>query len=291
MPNSRQTDLWKTLAGKAGELEIAPNKEAKLMPLALVDANPWQPRQHFDETRLDELVEDIRLRGILQPLVVRASTAGRYQVVAGERRYRAARQLALETVPVIVKEGLSEDEARAIALVENLQREDLDIEDEARFLKALSDQGYSLREIAAAIHKSHNYVNRRLKLLEDPSALLAYRAGRFNLNRLLEPLPDGPLDRTPGELEDDAVPRGNRITGAMDPVPPGNNAPDGEVRFIRSTSAYKPFQKLQLHVRQLQPAALPEPERAGLRQTVNDLIEELLALRAQLDEDTTDVGS
>jgi ParB/RepB/Spo0J family partition protein len=157
----------------------------------------------MDAERFAELVENIRVRGILQPLVVRPLAGDRYQVVAGERRYRAAQVLALEIVPVVIKEELTEEDARAISLIENLQREDLDIEDEARFLKALADTGWSLREIAAAIHKSHNYVNRRLKLLDNPAALLAYRAGRLNLNRLLSSAEAGdelPLAEAGGPL-------------------------------------------------------------------------------------------
>ena len=165
-----------------------------LLPLDRIEANPWQPRQHTDPERMAELAADIEQRGILQPLVVRPSGEGRYEVVAGERRYRAARALSLEMVPCLIKEGLTDDEARAIALVENLQREDLDIEDEARFLKALYDQGLSLRAIGGAIHKSYQYVNRRLKLLEDPAALRAYREGLINLDDLIAGGPASPED-------------------------------------------------------------------------------------------------
>src|SRR5689334_11267886 len=139
---------------------------ARLLPRDLIDPNPWQPRQHADPERLAELRADIAARGILQPLVVRPHGEDRYQVVAGERRYQAAGLAGLAGLPCIIRE-VDDAEAQAIALVENLQREDLDIEDEARFLTSLHDAGMSLREIGSAIHKSYQYVNRRIKLAAD----------------------------------------------------------------------------------------------------------------------------
>src|SRR5215212_5293299 len=107
---------WRTLVQQASDLDIAPNREAKIVPLTLVETNPWQPRQHADEARMQELIDDVRARGILQPLLVRPLSEGRYQVVAGERRYRAASALKLESVPVIIKE-MDDQTAREISLV------------------------------------------------------------------------------------------------------------------------------------------------------------------------------
>src|SRR3954454_11041886 len=158
---------------------------ARLMPIALVQPNPWQPRQHANPERMAELIADVAARGILEPIIVRPQGEERYEVVAGERRYRAAMLAGLTQVPVIVRVDMTEAEAREAALVENLLREDLDIEDEARFIKALYEEKQSLRAVGEAIHKSYQYVNRRLKLLEDPDALLAYREGLINLDHLI----------------------------------------------------------------------------------------------------------
>ncbi|MBF6615009.1 MAG: ParB/RepB/Spo0J family partition protein [Chloroflexi bacterium] len=141
---------------------------ARLLPLELIRPNSWQPRQHADAERMQELIDDVRVRGILEPLIVRPVEDGQFEVIAGERRFRAATAAELRSVPVIVREDVTEEEAREISLVENLLREDLDIEDEARFIKALYDQKRSLRAVGDAIHKSYQCVNRRLKLLEDP---------------------------------------------------------------------------------------------------------------------------
>jgi len=150
------------------------------IPLDRIEANPWQPRQHADATKMQELIDDIRVRGILQPLVLRDLENGQYQVVAGERRYRAARALELGTVPAIIQ-ALTEAEARAASIRENVHREDMDPEDEGRYYQSLQDMGLSLRDIGDAIGKSHQYVYRRIALVEKPGALAAYRAGQANL--------------------------------------------------------------------------------------------------------------
>lgn len=257
---------------------------ARLLPLELIRPNPWQPRQHADADRMQELIDDVSARGILEPLIVRPVEDGLYEVIAGERRFRAATAAELHDVPAIIKEDVTEEEAREISLVENLLREDLDIEDEARFIKALYEQKKSLRTVGDAIHKSYQYVNRRLKLLEDPGTLLAYREGLLKLDDLIA----GKLPRS----EDIALAELSAVTernseGSDEPaVTLRNNASNlEEVRFFRTRSAFKPFHKLQLHVRRLEATAIPVAERPQLRETVHVLIAELTALEQALDED------
>jgi ParB/RepB/Spo0J family partition protein len=246
---------------------------ARLLPVELIEPNPWQPRQHADPDRMLELIEDVKTRGILEPIIVRPSADGKYQVVAGERRYRAAGAAGLQSVPVIVKENISEEEAREISLVENLAREDLDIEDEARFIKVLYEQKKSLRATAEAIHKSYQYVNRRLKLLEEPGTLLAYREGRVKLDDLISGQPslseDAEMDEAAAVTE-----RNNRGSERLE-----------EVRFYRTRSAYKPFHKLQMHVRRLEIGGIPAEERPRVRQVVQDLITELTSLEQALEDE------
>lgn len=179
---------------------------ARLLPIELIQPNPWQPRQHANPERMKELIEDVTARGILEPLIVRPVGDDRYEVVAGERRYRAAVAAGLGSVPVVVRQGMTEEEAREVSLVENLLREDLDIEDEARFLQALYEQKKSLRAVAGAIHKSYQYVNRRLKLLEDPQALLAYREGLINLDYLISARSSAMIDLTMEEASSGLTP-------------------------------------------------------------------------------------
>ncbi|WP_297129722.1 ParB/RepB/Spo0J family partition protein [uncultured Eubacterium sp.] len=134
--------------------EITPNKE--------------QPRKTFDETALEELADSIRQHGVLQPLLVRPLTSGGYQLVAGERRWRASRLAELKEVPVIIKE-LSDTEAMEIAIIENLQREDLNPIEEAEGLQALIDKcGYTQEQVATSVGKSRPAITNALRLLKLP---------------------------------------------------------------------------------------------------------------------------
>ncbi len=161
------------------------NPEAKIIELELIDSNPNQPRTHFDKARLEELAADIKERGILQPPVVRDMKNGRFQIVAGERRCRAARIAGLTEIPVIVREFENEQKVKLASLAENLQRDDLDIEDEIRFLKILQDEmKLTLRQIAEVIHRSHLYVYRRLDIANQPELIQLYREGRAGIEIL-----------------------------------------------------------------------------------------------------------
>jgi ParB/RepB/Spo0J family partition protein len=260
---------------------------ARLMPIDLIRPNPWQPRQHADPERMGELIADVAERGILEPIIVRPMDDARderYQVVAGERRYRAAVAGGLTSVPVIVRQDMTEAEAREASLVENLLREDLDIEDEARFIKALYEEKKSLRAVGEAIHKSYQYVNRRLKLLDDPGALLAYREGLINLDYLI-----ASHTAEPGDVEMEMASQaegGEPDEDGEEAVTERNNEETAvveEVRFYRSKSAYKPFHKLHLHVRRLSPSEVREEERPRLRRAVHELITELTLLEQALE--------
>jgi ParB/RepB/Spo0J family partition protein len=150
------------LASKMADLNRQQNEEAFIVPLSSLEPNPDQPRQLRDEERDQELAEDIKARGILQPIVVRPMKNGRYQIVAGERRYRASGLAGLTEVPVIVKE-YNDEQARYASMVENLQRQDLDPLDEGRFYDILNIQeNIGVRAIAEYIHRSTTYVQDRL---------------------------------------------------------------------------------------------------------------------------------
>lgn len=266
--------------------------EARRLGVELIRPNPWQPRQHASQERLAELTADVAARGILEPILVRpipeeqwGEDTARYEVVAGERRYRAALGAGLKEVPAMIRRDMTDDEAREASLVENLLREDLDIEDEARFLKALYEYKGSLRAVGEAIHKSYQYVNRRIKLLERPRALLAYRDGLVNLDYMIASYTGDLTD----EESDAAAYIGKSASSIEEAAAQGDGAarrPDvEEVRFLATRSSFKPFHKLQVHVRKLQGSAianLPVEDRPRLRQTVHDLIEELTRLEETL---------
>lgn len=148
------------------------NQGVNEIAINLIHANPNQPRKTFNEESLNELAESIKTHGILQPLVV-TKMGDQYRIVAGERRFRAAKRAGLEKIPVIIKE-LSEKEVREIALVENLQREDLNPMEEAEALYTLLTENNLTQEaLAQAIGKSRPAVANSLRLLTLPVVVQA----------------------------------------------------------------------------------------------------------------------
>lgn len=144
------------------------------LKISEIEPNRTQPRKDFDEQALSELAESISQHGLLQPLLVRPLTLGGYQIVAGERRYRASRMAGLTEVPVIIKE-LTDTETMEIALIENLQREDLSPVEEALGYKALIDEhGFSQEEVAKSVGKSRPAVANALRLLKLPDNIMEY---------------------------------------------------------------------------------------------------------------------
>jgi ParB family chromosome partitioning protein len=145
--------------------------------LDAIAPSPFQPRRHFDSERLAELADAIRAQGIIEPLVVRPLSAdhpgpARYELIAGERRWRAARQAGLATVPIVVRE-LDDGAALEMSLVENLAREDLSPLEEARaFLRLAREFFLSHEQIADRIGKSRPYVSNAIRLLDLPEAVL-----------------------------------------------------------------------------------------------------------------------
>lgn len=139
-----------------------------VLPLSEIIPNKEQPRKTFDEGALQELADSITQHGVLQPLLVRPLPGGGYQLVAGERRWRASRLAGLKEVPVVVKE-LSDVETMEIAIIENLQREDLNPIEEAEGLQALIDRcGFTQEDVATSVGKSRPAIANSLRLLRLP---------------------------------------------------------------------------------------------------------------------------
>ena len=152
--------------------EIASTSAVKLKIMD-IEPNRDQPRKIFDEDALAELADSIAKHGVIQPLLVRPMPDGSYQLVAGERRWRASRMAGLTEVPVVIKE-LSDDEAMALALIENLQREDLNAIEEAQGIKALMDTlSLTQDEAAERVGKSRAAVANALRLLKLPDSVIA----------------------------------------------------------------------------------------------------------------------
>ena len=145
---------------------------AVTLPINEIEPNRDQPRKVFNEKALGELAASIEKNGVLQPLLVRPMSDGSYRLIAGERRWRAARMAGLHEVPVTIRE-MTDEEAGVFALIENLQREDLNPVEEARGIKSLIDAyGFTQEEAADRIGKSRTAVTNTLRLLKLPEPLL-----------------------------------------------------------------------------------------------------------------------
>jgi ParB family chromosome partitioning protein len=140
----------------------------RIVHIDRIEPNPEQPRMVFEQEALDELAASIREHGVLQPILVRPIGPNTYQLVAGERRWRASRQAGLTTIPAMI-EDIDDDTALEIAIIENLQREDLTPLDEAAmFDRMIHQHGYSIRKLADKLGKDKGYLENRLRLADAP---------------------------------------------------------------------------------------------------------------------------
>ncbi len=140
----------------------------RIVQVDRIDSNPQQPRLAFNQETLDELTASIREHGVLQPILVRPIGQNRYQLVAGERRWRASKQAGLETIPALI-EDIDDDTALEISIIENLQREDISPLDEAAMYdRMVREHGYSIRKLADKLGKDKGYLENRLRLADAP---------------------------------------------------------------------------------------------------------------------------
>jgi ParB family chromosome partitioning protein len=195
--------LGRGLAALLGDAAVqTPTQGATVrqVPLDLLEPNPFQPRSSIDPVALEELAQSIRLRGILQPLLVRPhpTADGRYQIVAGERRWRAAGTAGLHEVPALVH-AMTDTEAAAVALVENLQRQDLNAMDEAEgYNRLLTRFEFTQEALGQAVGKSRSHVANTLRLLNLPDVVKdALRKGEITAGHaralLTHPTPEAAL--------------------------------------------------------------------------------------------------
>ncbi|GAB2022881.1 ParB/RepB/Spo0J family partition protein [Pseudolactococcus yaeyamensis] len=144
----------------------------QMLSMSDIVKNPYQPRIVFDDKKLQELSDSIKENGVLQPIIVRKSPIIGYEILAGERRFRASQLAGLTKIPAIIRE-LSDDEMMTLAILENLQRDDLTLLDEARSLQNLvTKQGLTHTQIAEKLGKSRPYVTNAIRILNLPEAIL-----------------------------------------------------------------------------------------------------------------------
>ena len=173
--------MGRGLTALFGDQKDQAKKETKIIQnrskanISDLDPNKYQPRIHFDEDKLVELANSIKKNGIIQPIAVREDKVdpGRYEIVAGERRWLGSQRAGLHEVPIIIL-SLSDNEALEVAIVENIQRDDLNIIEEAKGYQRLSDEfGYDHEKIARFMSKSRSHISNTLRLLTLPKDVIS----------------------------------------------------------------------------------------------------------------------
>lgn len=155
-------------------------EEFKIVQIKDIQKNPYQPRKEFSEEKIQELAQSIKENGLIQPIIVRKSPVLGYEILAGERRYRASIAAGLSEVPVIVKQ-LSDQDMMLHSIIENLQRENLNPIEEAKAYQSLIDKGFTHTEIAEKMGKSRPYITNLVRLLGLPKHILAeVESGRLS---------------------------------------------------------------------------------------------------------------
>ena len=155
-------------------------EEFKIVQIKDIQKNPYQPRKEFSEEKIQELAQSIKENGLIQPIIVRKSPVLGYEILAGERRYRASIAAGLSEVPVIVKQ-LSNQDMMLHSIIENLQRENLNPIEEAKAYQSLIDKGFTHTEIAEKMGKSRPYITNLVRLLGLPKHILTeVESGRLS---------------------------------------------------------------------------------------------------------------
>ena len=168
--------LGKGLSALLGEAPTSPppaeaanRSGVREVEIARIGPNPNQPRSHFDEEALAELADSIAERGVLQPILLRRNGGEAFEIIAGERRWRAAQRAGLHSIPAVVRDGVDEEETAELALIENIQREDLNAIEEAEgFRQLINRYGHTQEAVAQIVHKSRSHVANLLRLLDLP---------------------------------------------------------------------------------------------------------------------------
>ena len=169
----RRNSLGRGLDALFGEEESDDVRSPTLIPLDRLAPNPYQPRRQFDDSEMESLVESVRAQGILQPILVRPdpTDSDRFQIIAGERRWRAAQQAPLHDVPVLVR-ALSDVEALQVAIIENVQRQDLNpIEEADGYRRLINEFGHTQDDLGRAVGKSRSHIANTLRLLDLPDGV------------------------------------------------------------------------------------------------------------------------
>ncbi|HEX2914266.1 MAG TPA: ParB/RepB/Spo0J family partition protein [Chloroflexia bacterium] len=272
------------LQKEQAETEDLAMPDARRVPIEKVRPNPFQVRQDFDsdeaQAALQELAEDIRQRDVLEPLIVRPvqeKGEEHYLIVAGERRYQAAKIAKKTHLPVIIKENWTERDARLASLAENLQRRNLSLLEEVQFFQALENEyNYSARKIAQLISKSESYVSRRLRLAANPDKLAALSEKGMTITEALVSQEEPAETPTPDTTTSENIPSENGTASAT------------RARQVKQAQSIRlvTFSRFRLAIdklsKQLEATELAKAERDMLVEELEQIEQGLSQLRASL---------
>lgn len=169
--------LGKGISALIPEKETYPEKSERVVDLEVVKISPskYQPRELFKKERLADLVSSIKEKGVVQPILVRENTDGKYELIAGERRFRAVKELGFETIPAIIKKVSSDADLLELSLIENIQREDLNSIEEAHAYQRLIDEfKFNLEGVGKAVGKDKTSISNTIRLLKLPKKIQDY---------------------------------------------------------------------------------------------------------------------
>lgn len=236
-----------------------PRRPDAMLPIELIHPNPDQPRRSFDEDALDELSRSIAEKGIIQPLILRSDPArdGQYQIVAGERRWRAAQKAGLHEVPALIRE-FDDVEVLEVAIIENIQRADLNAIDEAQGYQQLIDRfGHTQERLAYALGKSRSHVANILRLLT-----------------------------LPGEVQDSVI-GGKLSAGHARTLVGKENAADLAREIIQKGLSVRAAEKLTSTPKRPSKSKSAAPEKDADTRQIESELSAILKMRVSIDPDST----
>jgi ParB family transcriptional regulator, chromosome partitioning protein len=258
-----------------------PSTGVKLVPIDRIEPNPEQPRLALDEVTLEELAASIREHGVLQPILLRPIDDGRFQLIAGERRWRATRIAGLPTIPALV-EDIDDDTALEISIIENLQREDISPLDEAAMYdRMIREHGYSIRRLADKLGKDKGYLENRLRLADAPPEIRALVSLRkdtlshaYELMKVEDPRKRRRLADQVARNELSLVKLRERIEGRPARVAPDGEAEpettDGHASAPEETDGWDHHERVGIPI--------TDDSLLAAKQQLNEAVEELLGV-------------
>ena len=248
-----------------------------------ITPNPEQPRMVFDQTSLDELAASVREHGVLQPILVRPQDAGGFQLIAGERRWRASKAAGLATIPALVEE-IDDDTALEISIIENLQREDLSPLDEASMYdRMVREHGYSVRRLAQKLGKDKGYLENRLRLADAPEEvreLVSLRkdtlSHAYELMKVEDPKKRKRLAAQVARGELTLIRLRDKIEGRPSRSAPGPDAGDDAAGNVDGDETAEEAEAAWTGKRREAPAALRDDSLVSAKQQLSEAVEALL---------------